>query len=313
MMNEINQRVPKKMKYFSGLDDQINFATSTCQHPNQVNRPEQLQFDGSVPNIRFVVHSQKGKGKTGRHVDTSFTSFGGSLKSTRAISRTPNIPKVEGYGKALISQDTLSRCIGKLMGGSVSPYDVRHSLVIEGLAYLISHGHSKLTIAPCSYAGVALAIFSRPLNRVSPKMTDHGWQQMLDSALASGELESAEQQRRSHRAEIKKRYTACRKLVCSAVGTTTGCFQGVALVATSDTLPRMMAAQLVMELPAGPDETTLLGCIRRLWTVAQSKNVAVVFCIYESRDGRWNQSRIQALVSRLSRELLGDDLSLSQY
>jgi len=42
MMNEINQRVPKKMKYFSGLDDQINFATSTCQHPNQVNRPEQL-------------------------------------------------------------------------------------------------------------------------------------------------------------------------------------------------------------------------------------------------------------------------------
>jgi len=41
-MNEINQRVPKKMKYFSGLDDQINFATSTCQHPNQVNRPEQL-------------------------------------------------------------------------------------------------------------------------------------------------------------------------------------------------------------------------------------------------------------------------------
>jgi len=71
-MNEINQRVPKKMKYFSGLDDQINFATSTCQHPNQVNRPEQLRifagFQGFFAGMRcglspmLVIRSTRATG-----------------------------------------------------------------------------------------------------------------------------------------------------------------------------------------------------------------------------------------------------------
>lgn len=290
--------------------------------------PEPSIFDGSLPNVRFVVRSQKGKGTTGRHVDTSFTSFGGSIKSTRGISRTLGAPKVEGYGKALISDDTLSRCIGQLFGEAVSPYCVRHSLVIKGLAYLISHGltqsgsllislgtlakqlgHSNLTVAPCSYAGVALAILSRALNRIPSQLTGPGWQQMLESAMAARELERAEQHRRSHRAEIKRRYTACRKLIRSTVITTTGCLQGTVLVVTSDTLPLMMPDQLVVELPAGLDETALQGCIHKLWTVAQSKNIAVVFRIYEPRDERWNQTRMQALVSRLSRKLLVNDLS----
>jgi len=293
--------------------------------------PMPISFAGPSPNTRFVVYSQKGTRQTGRHVDSNFMSFGKGVQPNFVGTEGTGNPKIADYGKALISDDTLLRSVRRLFGDDTSPYDVRHSRVVEGLTYLTKRGllesgsllvslgvlarqlgHGNLTVAPCSYAGIALAILSQPTSPVTAPMLDSGWCKMLKSSIESGGLADKDLRRLHHGIDVKRRYRACRKLLRSRVRGETESGQETPVVVTLDVLPLLREPeQVVLEFPVGSDETALRDCMGDLWTFAKSKRIPVIFSLYRQKNDPWSRERIQDLASRLSGQLLADGLSSS--
>lgn len=307
---------------------QLSVATAAVflsgMRPSQARvLPPPVEIAG---NLRFPMKFTKDGKYEARYADSNFLSpIAETEISHRKIRRQA---KLKGFASSPICKDSLVRCINKSFGCDVSPYDVRRYVIVRSLlrvsrmmtkakgggvvrlaALSWQVGHSRLTVAPSSYAGTALCLLSTrisnlrlvPTNQAS-KFTTVSQKDAIEGIVPS------RQKALEHAVSIRRLARAARSYLVHQRPTGNDNTSKEPLIYLESDPSLLHLDDTVttwVDLPIGPAVDALLSTISALLEYGRRKGFDLGIRLIRSADFPMGAAKAHSLCSFLRIEMVG--------